>query len=68
MVDRVGDILALGESTFESPPNNFSLHMRNAVVGAHKLSDSLLIIIDPSLFINQLTTTASATELLPTSL
>ena len=68
MVDRVGDILTLGESTFELPPNNFSLHMRNAVLGAHKLADSLLIIIDPSLFINQLTTTTSATELLPTSL
>jgi purine-binding chemotaxis protein CheW len=68
MVDRVGDILVLGESTFESPPNNFSFHMRNAVLGAHKLPDSLLIIIDPNLFINQLTTTTSATELLPTSI
>jgi len=41
--------------------------MRNAVLGAHKLSDSLLIIIDPNLFISQLTTTASANELLQTS-
>jgi hypothetical protein len=37
------------------------------VLGAHKLPDSLLIIIDPSLFINQLTTTTPAIELLPTS-
>jgi len=55
LVDKVGDILALSDSTFESPPNNFPSHIRHAVVGAHKLVDSLLIVIDPNLFIKHLT-------------
>ena len=59
LVDKVGDILALSASTFENPPSNFPVHIRHAVVGAHKLADSLLIVIDPNLFIKHLTGNAS---------
>ncbi len=54
LVDGVGDILSLSASTFEKPPNNFPMHIRNAVIGAHKLADSLLVVIDPNLFIKHL--------------
>jgi len=55
LVDGVGDILSLSADTFERPPNNFPLHIRNAVIGAHKLADSLLVVIDPNLLIQYLT-------------
>ena len=54
LVDRVGDILPLNESTFESPPSNFPTHIRQAVLGAHKLHTALLIVLDPYLFIKDL--------------
>jgi purine-binding chemotaxis protein CheW len=54
LVDRVGDILPLNESTFESPPSNFPTHIRQAVLGAHKLHTELLIVLDPYLFIKDL--------------
>ena len=69
LVDGVGDILTLGADTFESPPNHFPLHIRSAVIGAHKLADTLLVIIDPNLFIKQLIINAensSSAALLPT--
>jgi purine-binding chemotaxis protein CheW len=61
MVDRVGDILPLKESAFEVPPNNFSRHAPNAVLGAYKLSDNLLIVVDPNLLISQ--AIANSTEI-----
>ena len=54
LVDQVGDILSLNESTFETPPSNFPAHIRQAVLGAHKLNTTLLIVLDPCLFIKGL--------------
>ena len=51
LVDSVGDIIPLGGLTFEPPPPNFPLQGRRAIVGAHKLADSLLIILDPKLLV-----------------
>lgn len=59
LVDSVGDILTLGPATFEKPPNNFPSHIRKAVIGAHKLIDQLLVIIDPYLFFQQLAVNAA---------
>jgi purine-binding chemotaxis protein CheW len=55
LVDKVGDILVLGPETFELPPNNFSHSSQPAIIGAHKLRDSLLIVLDPALFLQNLT-------------
>ncbi|MEI7530466.1 MAG: chemotaxis protein CheW [Betaproteobacteria bacterium] len=47
LVDDVGPIIPLYESTFEQPPNNFSLVSRELVLGVHKLPERLIIILDP---------------------
>jgi purine-binding chemotaxis protein CheW len=47
LVDDVGPIISLDESSFELPPNNFSLVSRELVIGVHKLQDRLIIILDP---------------------
>lgn len=49
LVDDVGEILSLNHDTFEPPPSNFSVTFRELVFGAHKLSDRLLLILDPKL-------------------
>jgi purine-binding chemotaxis protein CheW len=54
LVDDVGEILTLDQETFEPPPSNFSVISRELVLGVHKLSDRLLLILDPKL-INQRT-------------
>ena len=46
LVDDVGPIISLDESSFELPPNNFSLVSRELVLGVHKLQDRLIIILD----------------------
>ena len=51
LVDSVGDIIPLGGVTFELPPPNFPSQGRRAIIGAHKLVDSLLIILDPKLLV-----------------
>lgn len=47
LVDDVGEILSLEQDTFELPPSNFSTVSRELVLGVHKLSDKLLLILDP---------------------
>ena len=54
LVDDAGEILSLDQDTFEPPPSNFSVISRELVMGVHKLSDRLLLILDPQL-INQRT-------------
>lgn len=54
LVDDAGEILSLDQDTFEPPPSNFSVISRELVMGVHKLSDRLLLILDPKL-INQRT-------------
>jgi purine-binding chemotaxis protein CheW len=47
LVDDVGEILSLEQDTFEPPPSNFSIISRELVLGVHKLSGRLLLILDP---------------------
>jgi len=47
LVDDVGPIISLDESSFELPPSNFSLVSRELVLGVHKLQDRLIIILNP---------------------
>jgi len=49
LVDDAGEILSLDQETFEPPPSNFSVISRELVMGVHKLSDRLLLILDPQL-------------------
>jgi purine-binding chemotaxis protein CheW len=46
LVDDVGPIVSLDESSFELPPSNFSLVSRELVLGVHKLQERLMIILD----------------------
>ena len=46
IVDQVGDIIELHEDTFELPPSNFPQASRELILGVHKLSEKLLIIVD----------------------
>ncbi len=60
LVDKVGDILVLGLETFELPPNNFAQSSQPAIIGAHKLRDSLLLVLDPVLFLQNITENAGS--------
>ncbi|MFM8928110.1 MAG: chemotaxis protein CheW [Betaproteobacteria bacterium] len=46
MVDRVGDFTQVTEATFEETPSNLDATARELIVGAHKLADKLLLILD----------------------
>ena len=46
MVDRVGDFTEVTEATFEETPSNLDPHASELIVGVHKLSDKLLMILD----------------------
>jgi purine-binding chemotaxis protein CheW len=47
MVDEVGDVLELGDEQFETPPNTLLGPARKFILGVFKLTDQLLIILDP---------------------
>jgi len=46
LVDEIGDVLDLGAGTFEAPPETLPAALRGLVVGAHKLTDRLLLVLD----------------------
>ena len=46
LVDSVGEIISLEDDTFEPPPPNFPEMSRELVFGVHKLSNSLLLMLD----------------------
>ena len=50
LVDRVGDIIFFEQSAFEPPPNNLSNTADEAIVGAYKLPNGLIIILDTKAF------------------
>ncbi|MCX6623205.1 MAG: chemotaxis protein CheW [Acidobacteria bacterium] len=45
-VDEIGDVLELDGGSFELPPLNLDAHLRNLLVGVHKLKDRLLLVLD----------------------
>ena len=46
MVDEIGDVLQLDESTYERPPENLDGVARELIRGVYKLKDRLLLILD----------------------
>lgn len=46
LVDEIGDVLAVDESSFEPPPDNLSPVARNLIRGIYKLKDRLLLVLD----------------------
>lgn len=46
LVDKIGDVLEVSESTFERPPEMLHGPARELIVGAHKLADRLLLVLD----------------------
>ena len=45
-IDKVGDVMALSQDTFEESPRTMTESWRNLSKGVHKLKDDLLIILD----------------------
>lgn len=46
LVDRVGDVIEVGEDTFEPPPDTVPAAVRPLLLGVHKLQGRLLHVLD----------------------
>jgi len=46
LVDEIGDVLDMDESTYERPPENLDRAARELISGVYKLKDRLLLILD----------------------
>lgn len=46
LVDAIGDVLEVGEDAFEPAPETLEGAARQMVLGAYKLKDSLLLVLD----------------------
>ena len=46
LVDRVGDVIEVDDSTFESAPDTLPAFMRTLLLGVHKLPKQLLHVLD----------------------
>jgi purine-binding chemotaxis protein CheW len=47
LVDEIGDVVEVDDSSFERPPETLQGVARHLISGAHKLSDRLLLVLDP---------------------
>lgn len=47
LVDEIGDVLEVDEELFEKPPATIPERVREVVSGVYKLSDRLLLVLDP---------------------
>ena|SRR5579883_2474213 len=47
LVDEIGDVLEVPESSFERTPETLTGPPRELIRGAYKLSDRLLLVLDP---------------------
>jgi purine-binding chemotaxis protein CheW len=52
LVDEIGDVLEVQEETFERPPETLQGIARELVLGVHKLSGGLLLILDTEKAVN----------------
>ena len=52
LVDEIGDVLDVAEQQFERPPETLQGPARDVIQGAYKLSDRLLVILDPDLIVS----------------
>jgi purine-binding chemotaxis protein CheW len=46
MVDRIGDVIEVEDSTFERPPETLLGNVRSVILGVHKLNDRLMHVLD----------------------
>jgi purine-binding chemotaxis protein CheW len=52
LVDEIGDVLEMNESTFERPPETIDDTTRELVRGVYKLQDKLLLVLDSEKVVN----------------
>ena len=46
LVDEIGDVIEVEESTFEAPPETLRGAVRSMILGVHKLEHKLLHLLD----------------------
>ena len=46
LVDEIGEVVEVEESSFEPPPETLRGKVRNMILGVHKLSDRLMHVLD----------------------
>lgn len=46
LVDRIGDVLEVEDELFEAPPSTVRAEVRGLIIGAYKLPDRLLLVLD----------------------
>jgi purine-binding chemotaxis protein CheW len=46
LVDQIGDVVEVEEDSFEPPPETLRGMVRTVILGAHKLDDRLLHVLD----------------------
>jgi purine-binding chemotaxis protein CheW len=46
LVDEIGDVVEVDETSFEPPPETLRSSVRAMIVGVHKLSDRLMLVLD----------------------
>jgi purine-binding chemotaxis protein CheW len=46
LVDEIGDVVEVEESTFEAPPETLRGLVRTVILGVHKLNDRLMHVLD----------------------
>jgi len=46
LVDRIGDVLEADDDLFETPPSTVRASVRGLIMGAYKLPDRLLLVLD----------------------
>jgi purine-binding chemotaxis protein CheW len=52
LVDEIGDVVEVDESTFERPPDTLKSSARAVIRGVHKLNDRLMHILDTEKVVN----------------
>jgi purine-binding chemotaxis protein CheW len=48
LVDRIGDVIEVEDDQFEPPPDTHTGPVREFILGAYKLADTLLLVLDVS--------------------
>jgi len=46
LVDEIGDVVEVGEETFEPPPETLQGKVRSVILGVHKLDKQLMHVLD----------------------
>lgn len=49
LVDEIGDVVEVGEESFEPPPESLRGRVRSVIVGVHKLENQLMHVLDTEL-------------------